>query len=247
MADIEFVRLDSGEMNAHILMKGIMADFRRVEVASIKTTTHFTSPDAKRVFVRYFNTVQLNDHYVSVIASTQLSATDIERAEAKLNEKMESVTAELNKAIDEAEALFKSHGITKVATTHTVPMEITVGIISSTGRRFLELLIKYDQLMPLIQTLEINNVVTQAEARKWRNGIKRSIRSFARNCRDQSLEMKRRIYVYRAREAAREKQAASSAASTKKSKTNPSSPAIKKVAVAEPVPLEQSDPLKRSS
>jgi hypothetical protein len=36
-----------------------------------------------------------------------------------------------------------------------------VGVLSSSSRRYLEILGKLDQLMPLLQTLEIHEVITQ--------------------------------------------------------------------------------------
>ena len=50
--------------------------------------------------------------------------------------------------------------VTSPATYDTVPLQVEVGIMSSHGRRYLELLGKLDQLMPLLQTLEIHEVVT---------------------------------------------------------------------------------------
>jgi SAM-dependent methyltransferase len=77
-----------------------------------------------------------------------------------MRDQMEKAAEALNKAIDGAEALFQAHGITCPATYDTVPLQIEVGIMSSHGRRYLELLGKLDQLMPLLQTLEIHEVVT---------------------------------------------------------------------------------------
>ena len=77
-----------------------------------------------------------------------------------------AVTASLNQAIDGAEALFKAHGITSAATYDTVPMDVEVHVLSSIGRRYLEVLGKLDQLMPLLQTLEIHEVITRAGGRQ---------------------------------------------------------------------------------
>lgn len=51
---------------------------------------------------------------------------------------MDAVNENLNKAIDGAEALFKMHGVNSVATYDTVPLEVDVDVMSSTGRRYLE-------------------------------------------------------------------------------------------------------------
>ena len=153
MSDIQIVKLDQGGANARILAREAKVDFRRVEAASLKMPSRFTSAEGKRLFVRMFNSLQLNAHFISVIARTRLDHDEIGQVEAAIRTQMETVTENLNKAIDGAEALFKVNGITSVATYDTVPLDLQVGVLSSSGRRFLEVLIKLDQLMPLLQTL----------------------------------------------------------------------------------------------
>jgi hypothetical protein len=149
-----------GGVNARILAKEAKADFRRVEAASLKMPTRFTSAEGKRFFARLFNTLQLNTHFISVIARTRLDHEDVAKIEDTIRAQMDAVTANLNHAIDGAEALFKAHGITSTATYDTVPLDVDVHVLSSIGRRFLEVLGKLDQLMPLLQTLEIHEVIT---------------------------------------------------------------------------------------
>jgi hypothetical protein len=160
MPDIEIVKLDQGGVNARILAKEAKVDFRRVEAASLKMPTRFTSAEGKRSFVRMFNTLQLNTHFISVIARTRLDHDDIGKIEAAIRAQMDAATASLNKAIDGAEALFTAHGITSAASYDTVPLDVEVHVLSSASRRFLEVLGKLDQLMPLLQTLEIHEVIT---------------------------------------------------------------------------------------
>ena len=179
MEDTKIVRVDQGAVNARILAKEVKTDFRRIEAASVKMTTHFLSPEAKRQFVRYFSTLQLNAHFVSVIARTKLKPEDVARVEALLREQLEAATEKLNQAIDSAEVRFKENGITHIATYDTVPLEIEIGIISSNGRRYFELMNKLDQLMPLIQTLEIHEVITANEADIQRAEFKRLVRKLA--------------------------------------------------------------------
>lgn len=152
MSDIQIVKMDEGGVNARILAKETKADFRRIEAASLKMRACFTSAEGKRFFVRLFSTLQLNTHFISVIARTRLDHDDVAKVEAAIRTQLEAVNENLNKAIDGAEALFKTHGVTSVATYDTVPLEVDVGVMSSTSRRYLEVLGKLDQLMPLLQT-----------------------------------------------------------------------------------------------
>lgn len=193
MTDIQIVKVDEGGVNARILAKETKADFRRVEAASLKMPARFTSAEGKRFFVRLFNTQQLNAHFISVIARTRLDHEDVAKVEAKLRGQMEAVAEKLNQAIDAAEALFKAHGITSVATYDTVPLDVEVGVISSSGRRFLEVLGKLDQLMPLLQTLEIHEVMSAQEVDVQRASIKRQVRDVANGTRSFATGLRRRM------------------------------------------------------
>ena len=83
MANVEIVKVDQGGANARILAREAKVDFRRVEAASLKIATRFSSAEGKRMFVRMFNTLQLNMHFSSVIARTRLDHDDIGRIEER--------------------------------------------------------------------------------------------------------------------------------------------------------------------
>lgn len=190
---VQIVKMDQGGVNERILAKETKADFRRIEAASIKMPARFTSAEGKRFFVRLFSTLQLNAHFISVIARTRLDHEDIAKVEAALRERMEKVTDTLNKAIDGAEALFQANGITSIATYDTKALEIEVGVLSSSGRRYLEVLGKFDQLMPLLQTLEIHEVITTQAVDIQRAGIKRQVRDVANAARNFATGLRRRM------------------------------------------------------
>src|SRR5689334_16691436 len=94
------IRLDRGGVNARILAKEARVDFRRVEAASRKIQTTFYGPEAKRLYARYFNSMQLNVYVISVIGRTKLPHASIEKVESTLKARLEQVHAEINEAID---------------------------------------------------------------------------------------------------------------------------------------------------
>jgi hypothetical protein len=190
---LQIVRVDQGGVNERILAREAKVDYRRVEAASVKMPACFTSAEGKRLFVRMFATLQLNAHFISVIARTRLDPDDVARVETALRERLDAVSAALDRAIDGAEALFKAHGITRVATYDTRALEIEVGVLSSSGRRYLELLGKLDQLMPLLQTLEIHEVITTREVDKQRALVKRQVRGVATAARNFASGLRRRM------------------------------------------------------
>ncbi|EER62125.1 conserved hypothetical protein [Acidovorax delafieldii 2AN] len=193
MADIDFVKHDQGGVNARILAKETKADFRRVEAASLKIKASFSSAEGKRLFIRYFNTFQLGIHFISVISRTRLNHDDVNKVETLIRSQMDKVAEELNKAIDGAEALFHANGITSTATYDTVPLDLEVGVLSSSSRRYLEVLGKLDQLMPLLQTLEIHEVITQQAVDVERAALKRKVRDVANGARNLATRLRREM------------------------------------------------------
>ena len=101
---------------------------------------------------------------------------------------------------DVAEEKFKAHGIRHAATYDTVPLEISVGILSSLGRRYFDLLHKLEQLMPLIQTLEIEEALTARDADHQRSEAKRMVIGIAASARHLALGVRRRLDERDARE-----------------------------------------------
>ena len=211
MADLEFVKHDQGGVNARILAKESKADFRRVEAASLKIKASFASAEGKRLFIRYFNTFQLAIHFISVISRTRLNHDDVAKVEGLVRAQMDKVAEELNHAIDGAEALFQTNGITSTATYDTVPMELDVGVLSSSSRRYLEILGKLDQLMPLLQTLEIHEVITTQAVDIERAGLKRKVRDVANGTRNLAARLRREMNALDARRGAGEPEGASGA------------------------------------
>lgn len=199
MSNVEIVKVDQGGANARILAREAKVDFRRVEAASLKIATRFSSAEGKRMYVRMFNTLQLNMHFISVIARTRLDHEDIGRTETALRARIETATASLNEAIDGAEALFKAHGITSLASYDTVPLDVDVRVLSSISRRFLEVLVKLDQLMPLLQTLEIHEVVSAQAVDTQRAALKRQVRDIANGARSFATGLRRRMNALDAR------------------------------------------------
>lgn len=197
------IRLDQGGINARILAKEAKVDFRRVESASRKIPTAFSSPEVKRLFVRYFNSMQLNMYLTSVIARAKLPHVLIEKVEATLKTQLEKLHAEINEAIDSAEALCKAHGITRLATYDTEPLAIEAKVISSFGRRYLELMTKVDQLMPMLETLAIDDVIDVAQLDLQKALAKKSVRQVAGAARNFAGGLRQRMNAVAAEDATR--------------------------------------------
>lgn len=193
MADDATIRLDQGGVNARILAKEAKVDFRRVESASRKIATTFCSPEVKRLFVRYFNSMQLNMYLISVTARTKLPHAMVEQIEGALKAQLEKLHAELNEAIDGAEALCKTHGITRLATYDTEPLALEVKVISPFGRRYLELMTNVDRLMPMLETLAIDEVIEVNQLDLQKAMAKKAVRRVAGAARNFASGLRQRM------------------------------------------------------
>lgn len=207
--------MDKGDANRRILSKDeYRADFRRVEAASLKRKTMLKSAEGKRIFARCFYSFQASVYFTSILGRTKLPHESVEKIEQAIRERLEAATKDLNQAIDGAELLFKQHDIDTAATYDTVPLEAEIGITSALGRRYFELIHKMDQLMPLLQTLEIEEVITERQVEHQRSKSKRVVLAMASTARNLAAGIRRRMNELDAKKVGGEarKEAATAAA-----------------------------------
>ncbi len=198
---IETVKVDQGGANARILAKGTKADFRRIEIPSLKVAVTLHSAEGKRVFLRLFNSLQVNMHLVSVIARTRLPNPDIDRLETLVRGRLAKAAAYLDEVIEDAERQCQQHGITTLATYDTVPLALDVKVLSSISRRFLELICRFDQIMPLLRTLEIFELIGLYELDTRCAELKNRLRDVARGARGSANVARRKMKELETRRA----------------------------------------------
>jgi hypothetical protein len=186
--------MDKGDANRRILSKDqYRADFRRVEAASVKRKTNLKSAEGKRILLRCFYSFQASVYFISTLGRTKLPHESVELVEQSLRERLEAATKEMEQSIDGAEALFKQQGIENVATYDTVALETEIGITSALGRRYFELIHKLDLLMPLLQTLEIEEVISERQVEHQRSKCKRVVLALSSTARNLSAGIRRRM------------------------------------------------------
>lgn len=194
MTDTRLALLDTGEANNRILSKQeYRADFRRVEGASLKRTTNLSSAEGKRLFHRCFYSFQASLYFISVMGRAKLDHDVVERIELDIRESIDAATKEINQAIDGAEHLLREHNIEQVATYDTVPLELEIGVTSALGRRYFDLMHKLDLVMPLLQTLAIEEVITEREHEMRRSRFKRIVLSQSTKARNFMVGTRRRM------------------------------------------------------
>jgi len=136
MSDDAIIKLDHGAIQRQNSRERSKADFAESEAASRKIPTTLSSPEGKRLFVRFFNSVQLNTHFVSVIARTKLAHEVVEKVETNLKDQIEKFSAEANEAIIGAR-LYARPMDYDARTYDAEPLTLEVKVISAFGRRYL--------------------------------------------------------------------------------------------------------------
>lgn len=187
-------RMDAEAANRRILEKvGERADFRRVEEASIKRTTCLSSPTGKRILARCFYSLQLNLWYLQVVGRGKLPEADIEQVETLVRRNLERAVEAMNKELDGAHDLLKRHAVETVATYDAAPLRVEVSIVTAQARRFFELLHKIDEVMPLIQTLAIEEIIDDRTAARMRTRCSRLALKIAGSARALALACRRKV------------------------------------------------------
>ena len=80
MTSTRLAVIDTGQVNERILNKDeYRAVFRKVEGASLKRTTHLSSPHAKRMFARCFYSFQASMYFISQLGRAKLDHEVVER------------------------------------------------------------------------------------------------------------------------------------------------------------------------
>lgn len=187
------VTRDHGETNRKLLAKEAAADLTRVESASRKVNITLASPEGKRLYLRCFYVSQANFHFISVFGRMKLPAEDVDKVEQELRTMLDARIALANQRIVAFEKLCHQHGITELASYDIEPLAIEAKVFSMFGRRLLELISKVDQLMPMLETLCIDEALSTSQLITEKSHIKKTVRAVTATTRALSLGLLKRI------------------------------------------------------
>ena len=186
--------VDDKQINEQIRTKEATRDhLAKVECASKKIATRLRSPEIKRLFLRYFDSLQLTAHFISRIARAKLPHDVIEQGEEELARQLKEFTDEINTGIDQAELRLKSSGVARLASYDALPPDTDVKVISRFGRQYLELFEKADQLMPLLESLCMENGITAQELDRQKAMIRKKIKKVVYAARAYKDDLRKRI------------------------------------------------------
>lgn len=190
----QLARMDAGEANQRILARiQYRADFRRVEAASLKRRVSIHSHEAKTALARAFMSLQESMYVISEVGRAKLTEEQVAAVEDSIRAKMDEIDKELNQIMDGAELLLRNQNIDTIASFDTKPLELEVSVISAQGRRYLDMILKLDRLIPLLATMGIWEVAKPREIAFRKSRAKRIVAGLASTARNLKLGMRRRM------------------------------------------------------
>lgn len=176
---ISVIKQDHGEMNQKLLQRQAPASLSPVESAGREVKMSLSSPEGKRLFLRFFDITQLHMHYVSKIARLSLPDQEIEQVEQQVFELIVEKMRLVDNEMVRVEQQLRAHHIDSLATYAVKPLLLDTRVLGKMGRRMLELIGKVDQLMPMLETLAIDELISESELNIKKSTYKKTVRSVA--------------------------------------------------------------------
>ncbi|MBW3512021.1 hypothetical protein [Janthinobacterium sp. NKUCC06_STL] len=177
--NVSVIRQDHGEMNQKLLERQAPASLSPVESAGRIVKMSLSSPEGKRLFLRYFDITQLHMHYISKIARLSLPDADIELVEKQVFDLVQEKINIVDKEMVRVEQELRKHNIDSLATYTIVPLTLEARVLGKIGRRLLELTGKIDQLMPMLETMAIDELISESQLNIKKTFFKKSVRAVA--------------------------------------------------------------------
>lgn len=180
---------EQADINARLVQRVRSSDVSGIEAAGRTLPIELYSPEAKRLFLRHFNAFQRHMHFISVVARHALRKADIDSVENLIRAIIEEQINAANAALSRADTACRQHGITSLAVYAVPPLKMEVTLISPFGRSLHELILKIDQLMPMLETMALDQVATNTTVFSAKSGAKRWVRRVAGAARAQAGQL----------------------------------------------------------
>jgi hypothetical protein len=184
--------VNHGATNRRLLALKVIAKSDHIESASRKVSITLCSPEGKRLYLRCFEITQVNFHYITVFARMKVAEQEVERIEQEIRNMLENRLARANHALANMEAQCVAQNITSLATYDIEPLLFETKVFSMLDRRLLELIEKVDQLMPMLETLCIDEAITPSQLVIEKSKFKNMVRGAAKAVRIARATLQRR-------------------------------------------------------
>ncbi len=185
------IEVDPDAINNRLVARLARGDYlAQLEAPYRRIPARFFSADMKRMYLRFFDSLQVNMYFVSVFARTKLPESEIVPVEEFVLKRLTDIDHEVDEAIASARALLDANGVTRPAEYESKPLDIEVRIVSKFGRRLLELMTKVDELLPLLETLAIEDLLTQGELRERKSHFNLNLRAITGAARNNAARLR---------------------------------------------------------
>jgi hypothetical protein len=170
-----------------------VGNHRCVEQASVKLRINLHSPQARSLFARFFDSLQLNVDFVSEVAPMHLKRRAVVRVEQVIRSRLVKLRIDIEEGITAATGLCAANQLIERAGDATPSHDFDVAVFSSFGRRYLEAIKAFDWLMHVLLTLETHEVIPVAQANRIRARHKQRVRGVAMEARRLADELRQRM------------------------------------------------------
>jgi len=149
---------------------------KNLQTAYFKHRVALLHARTKSHFVRYFGVASRNVHFIEQSARALLDEAIVEAAEAELAARLDASMREIDRDTARAQALLQAEGVTALPEYVQAPLELEAKCTSPKLTRYLELIVKADRLMTLLEALRLAGVLgTHAYDRQVAIAVRRLV------------------------------------------------------------------------
>jgi hypothetical protein len=190
MANSTAIEYDPDDFNARMLAKIAKSRLTRYEGSHLPFEIVLRSPEVKCLFAESFNSFQGNLSTMLAKARNQCPHEVVLEVDKTIRKRIVKCSDRAERKITVAQKLFEDNGMVRLVDDTDKPIAVTAKVISSHGLRYLQLLLKADQLMAMLDALAAANILSgnQSDLRKKR--FNRSVREIAGNVLTWQTELK---------------------------------------------------------
>ena len=163
-----------------------------LQTAYLKQRVSLRHARTKSHYVRYFGVAAINVHFIEQAARTRLGPEILEKAEALLLERLADSMKDIDHQTVRANTLLESEGITALPEYVQAPLEIEAKCTSPQITRYLELIVKADRLLTLLEALRLSGVVTTSAYDRQVGLVVKRLVSVARVARQLATGLRKR-------------------------------------------------------
>jgi len=172
-----------GDLNPQIVAKIQRSRLSRLEGASAPMPVTLYSPEAKRLFARFFDSVQANYRHMMMRAKHQFPADVTRTVKDVLAGEVNLARAIVQHGLQQALQLAATQVVDAAPHYPDLPLDLTAHVYVAFGTQFLDLLREVDRWMVVHDALAARGVMAGAATQRDKRAIKRLVKQIARRIR----------------------------------------------------------------